>query len=307
MKKLIIIMVLFVAGTLQTNAQQEIMTSQYMFNGLFLNPAYAGSHKYFSSSVIARMQWVNFEGAPRTGILAIDGPLMNQRMGIGLTMSHEKIGVTFQTDIYANYSYFIKIGRGKLGLGIKAGISHYAAKVSELVVWDDGDQVFMGTRRSAVLPKFGMGAYYFTDKWYAGFSVPTLLAYDPEYNFNGLLEESSAMSYHYFLNAGYAFTLSPKFKLIPSFLMKFQEAALPQFDINLNTMYNDMISLGVSYRTQDAVSIMAQFHFKTRYRIGYAYDITTTKMSQYSAGSHEIMIGIDFGKDIIKTKTPRYF
>ena len=295
------------AGAMQANAQQEIMTSQYMFNGLFLNPAYAGTRKYMSSSLIARMQWVNFEGAPRTGILAIDGPLLNQRMGLGLTVTHEKIGVTLQTDVYANYAYFIKIKNGKLGLGIKAGFSHYSSKVSDLVVWDDGDQVFMGNRQTAALPKFGAGIYYYTPKWYAGFSVPTLLAYDANYNFNALLEESSAMRYHYFLTGGYVFSLKNDFALTPSLLMKFQAQAPVQFDINLSAMYKGMVSLGVSYRTQDAVSIMVQFHFLKRYRIGYAYDITTTKISQYTTGSHEVMIGIDFGKDIIKTKTPRYF
>lgn len=306
MKKLIIIIVIFVS-VLNVNAQQEVMTTQYMFNGLFLNPAYAGSHNYFSSSLILRSQWVNFDGAPKTAIMAVDGPLMNQRMGVGLLISHDKIGVTSQTDVYANYSYMIKIGEGKLALGIKAGFSYYTAKVSDLTVWDAGDDVFTGTTRSATLPKFGFGAYYFTKKWFAGLSVPTLLAYDPDRNFNLSLEHSSAMRKHYFFTSGYVFNASDNIKITPSFLLKYQPAAPVQVDLNVSVMYKEMFSLGASYRTNDAISVMAQFQINKRYRIGYAYDIITSKISNYSSGTHEIMLGFDFGKDIIKTKTPRYF
>lgn len=306
MKKLIIIIVIF-AGFLNVNAQQEVMTSQYMFNGLFLNPAYAGSHTYFSSTLICRAQWVNFDGAPKTAILAVDGPLLNQRMGVGLQLSLDKIGVTNQTDVYANYSYFIKIGNGKLGLGIKGGFSYYTAKVSDLTVWDAGDDVFAGTTRSEALPKFGFGAYYFTPKWYAGLSVPTLLAYDPDRDFNLDMEHSSALSRHYFLTAGYVFTASESIKLIPSVLVKYQPAAPVQVDLNFNVMYRDMFSLGIAYRTNDAFSVIAQFQINKRYRVGYAYDIVTSKIGNYTSGTHEIMLGFDFGKDIIKTKTPRFF
>jgi len=305
--KTLLPLILILLSIIKVNAQQDVMTSQYMFNGLFLNPAYAGSHNYISSSLLHRSQWVNFEGAPRTAILAVDAPLLYQRMGVGLILSHDKIGVTSQTDIYANYSYFIKIGNGKLGLGLKGGVSYYSAQVSDLTVWDAEDVAFAGTTRTATLPKFGFGAYYFTKKWYAGISVPTLLAYDPDHEFNLSLTQSSAMRYHYYLTAGYVFTASDIIKVIPSFLVKYQPAAPVQIDLNFILMCKDMYSLGVAYRSNDAFSVMVQFQLSKRYRIGYAYDIITSKISNYSSGTHEIMLGFDFGKDIIKTKTPRFF
>ena len=305
--KTLLTLTVILASLLKVNAQQDVMTSQYMFNGLFINPAYAGSHNYVSSSLIHRSQWVNFNGAPKTFIASVDAPILYQRMGVGLILAHDKIGVTSQTDIYANYSYFIKIGEGKLGLGAKAGISYYSANVGDLTVWDADDVAFAGTTRTETLPKFGFGVYYFTKKWYAGVSVPTLLAYDPDHNFNLSLTKSSAMAYHYYITAGYVFKASDYIKLIPAILVKYQPQAPVQVDLNCSIMCQDKYSLGLGYRTNDAFCVLLQFQLSKSYRIGYAYDITTSKMSNYSAGTHEVMLGFDFGKNIVKTKTPRFF
>lgn len=306
MKKIITALALF-AGVDIVNAQQDVMVSQYMFNGLFLNPAYAGSHNYFSSSLLHRSQWIGFEGAPKTTLFAIDGPVMKKKMGLGLLLSHDKIGITIQTDMYANYSYMLPLRKGKLSFGIKVGVSQYEAKVSDLTVWDENDNSFAGINKSAWLPKFGVGTFYFDKNWYAGFSIPTLIAYDPNHNFNLSLESSSFIRKHYLLTAGYVFTNKKKIKIKPSFLIKYQPSAPVQVDLNLNAMYMNVFSLGISIRTNDAVSIMAEFRANPRLRIGYAYDLTTSKLSSYTSGTHEIMIGFDFGKDIIKMKTPRFF
>jgi len=304
MKKLMIILIGFIQ--LNISAQQDLMVSQYMFNGLFLNPAYAGSHKYISSSLLHRTQWVNFAGAPRTALLAVDGAIENKNMGWGAIVSNDRIGAMEQTDIYGNYSYFLKLGEGKLSFGLKAGISNYIMKGNKLTIWDANDEVFTD-KKTAWLPKFGTGVYYYTAKWYAGFAVPTLLAYQSGQNFSFDVNNASFLRRHYYLNGGYVFTLNEKFKLKPSTLLKFEPSAPVQADINLNLIYNDMLSFGTSYRTGDAVSFMIEYQTNTRFRVGYAYDFTTTKMNRYSNGTHEIMIGYDFGKDLVKIKTPRYF
>lgn len=306
MRKYLIITVLML-GAMKMYAQQDVMVSQYMFNGLFLNPAYSGTHDYVSSSFLSRMQWLNFNGAPKTSILAIDGPLAEKKMGWGLIVANDKIGVTNQTDIYGNYAYFLKVGPGKLGFGIKAGVSQYTSKVGDLIVWDENDPSFTGTKQSALIPKFGFGTYYYTEKWYAGFSVPALIAYDKNKDFSMSMEQSSAIRKHYYLTGGYVFQAGEKFKIKPSLLLKHQTAAPVQADINFSLMYMDMISLGASYRTNDAVVVMAEYQANKRFRIGYAFDITTSMLANYSSGTHEIMIGFDFGKEIIKTKTPRFF
>lgn len=306
MKKIITVLGIL-AGIIKMDAQQDVMVSQYMFNGLFLNPAYAGSHKYFSSTLLHRSQWAGFEGAPKTTLFAFDGPLFFQKMGVGLLLSHDKIGVTSQTDMYANYSYMLKLGEGKLSFGIKAGASNYQAKVEDLTIWDESDNSFNGVSKSAWLPKFGGGAFYFNHSWYIGFSIPALIVYDPNKNFNLSMESSSYIRKHYYLTSGYVFKVNERVKLKPSFLIKYQSAAPLQADINFSAMYMDVVALGIALRTKDAVTVMVEYQANMRFRIGYAYDITTSKLRNYSSGSHEIMIGFDFGKDIIKVKTPRFF
>lgn len=306
MKKSIIILFAVILN-ITANAQQEPMVSQYMFNGLFLNPAYAGSHQYFSSSLLHRTQWVSFPGAPKTSLVAIDGLIPKKdNMGVGLIVAHDRIGATEQTDVYANYAYQLRLKKGKLAFGLKAGVSNYIFKSSGVTVWDANDEVFTG-RRSAWLPKFGFGTYYFCDNWYAGISIPTLMAYDANHDFSFDVNKGSFLNRHYYLYGGYVFKLNEKFKLKPSTLVKYLPAAPVEADINLNLLYNDQFWIGASYRSMDAVVFMVEYQTNTRFRVGYAFDFTTSKIRNYSTGTHEIMIGYDFGKDLVKVKTPRFF
>lgn len=307
MKKLIVIIVLF-SSFLNASAQQEVMVSQYMFNGLFLNPAYAGSHKYFSSSLTYRKQWVKFEGAPTTYLLAVDGPLFNDKMGVGLILANDQIGVANQTDIYANYSYFVKLGPGKLGFGLKAGVSQYSAKVDDLIVNDEDDPLYAGVTKSAMLPKFGFGTYYYTSNWFVGFSIPTLFASDPKLDYAVTARKTATIQKHYYVNAGYVFKVSRTMKLKPTALVKKEKASPMQIDASLTAFFMDRFSLGVTYRSKDAMSAMITAQLTKKLRLGYAYDITTTDIKIYSKGSHEVMLSYIFGKDkVIKKITPRFF
>lgn len=308
MKKIIALTFISCILILKTKAQQDVMVSQYMFNGLLLNPAYAGSHKYFSSTLMHRSQWVKFDGAPTTSILAVDGPFKNKKMGIGLIIMKDKIGATDQTDLYANYSYQLKLGDGKLAFGIKAGVSRYLYNTDQLTYWDESDNVYLeGNKQSAWLPKFGFGMYYFSEKWFAGVSIPTLIAYDANYTFGADVNRSSFVKRHYLATGGIIFRLNDNFKMKPSVLLKYLPTAPLQADINLNVLYKDQFWIGASYRTGDAVSAIIEYQTNFRFRIGYSYDFTLSKIRRYSEGTHEIMIGYDFGKDIAKTKTPRFF
>jgi type IX secretion system PorP/SprF family membrane protein len=302
MKKIVILLVLLSIGM---TAQQDLMVSQYMFNGLFLNPAYAGSHKYISSSLLYRDQWVNFPGAPKTALVAVDGPVEDLNIGLGLIVANDRIGVTEQTDLYGNYAYQLRLGEGKLAFGIRAGASNYQVTNSDLTVWDENDEMFTG-RNNFWIPKLSFGTYYFAETWYAGLAVPNLLAYDPMSPFSLDVDQSSFVRRHYFLNGGYVFKLNRSLKLKPSVLVKYTTSAPLQGDLNLNLFFMDQFCIGGSYRSGDAFTLMAEYQAK-RFRVGYAYDFTTSRIRKYSAGSHEIMIGFDFGRDIIKFKTPRYF
>ncbi|MCF8416531.1 MAG: type IX secretion system membrane protein PorP/SprF [Crocinitomicaceae bacterium] len=307
MKKLIIIIATVGFFTPQLKAQQDPMLSQYMFNGLYINPAYAGSHKYWSSTLSYRNQWVGLEGAPSTAIAAVDGPIPGKNMGLGLILMHDQIGVTKQNTAILNYSYQIRTGeKSKLALGINAGVSQFSAKLTSLTVWDQ-DQVFQNDLTSKMLPRFGVGAYHYSKRHYVGFSIPTLFAYQKGMDFNFDLSRATFLRRHYLLTAGYVFDTSKDIKIKPSVLLKYVQNAPLEADFNLSTVYKDMFWVGASYRTGDAVAIILEYQANSFFRIGYAYDITFSKLRNYSGGSHEIMIGMDFGKDLIKVKTPRYF
>lgn len=306
MKKIISITILALSS-LFVQAQQEIMVSQYMFNGLFINPAYAGSHEYFRTTLLHRSQWVEFEGAPKTFIVSIDGPISNEKMGLGFSVAHDKIGVTSQTDFSANYAYKVKLGNGKLSFGIKGALSNYSANTNELKVWDDNDQILEDDNQSKFLPKFGFGTYYYSERWYAGISIPTLLAYENGEEFSLNVDQSSFLRKHFLINGGYVFDLNDKLKLKPSTLIKYVKSAPIEMDINCSVLYNETIWLGVSYRTKDAIVGIIEYQANKRFRVGYSYDFTLTEIGDHSSGSHEIMIGYDLGKDLINVKTPRFF
>ena len=289
------------------HAQQEVMTSQYMFNGLFLNPAYAGSHPYTSASLLHRDQWTDMAGAPTTSMLSIDGPLWNQRMGLGFTLVHDQIGVSRDLEMAGQYAYRIRTGAaGRLAFGLKAGISLYSADLSDLVYWDQNDPLYQQNISNAVVGKFGFGLYWNDGRRFIGLSTPTIHAAD-----NAVVQADARQDHyferHYYLLAGEVFTISEDVDLKPSVLLKFHPKATPELDLNLNMLFRQRFWLGAGYRTGDAVVGMVEYQVNPLLRIGYAYDLTTSALRRYSGGSHEVMLGIDLGRDPIRIKTPRYF
>lgn len=288
-------------------AQQHPLFSHYMFNGLYINPAYAGSKDFVSSTLIARKQWTGFEGAPSTQIASLHAPLNNKKMGLGVVISNDKIGITNETDFYGSYSYHLPMSNGKLALGLSAGFSYYKSKFSDLTVWDPDDPVYETNSLSNILPNFGVGAYYYTKKFYAGLSVPQLLSYDPEQALHIKVDKVHKVSRHYFLTSGVIISTSGELKFRPSFMVKYANNAPVQFDISLNTLISEIIWVGASYRSSDAVVLMLEYQVSRKLRVGYSYDLTLSEMRNYSTGSHEIIIGYDFGFNVLKMKTPRYF
>jgi len=292
-------------------AQQDILVSQYMFNHLLLNPAYAGSQDYMMSSLLYRKQWVNFDGAPVTQVGSVHGPLGLTRFGWGALVSNDKIGVTGRTDVYANGAYHLPLnGDMKLSLGLRAGGGYYSCKNSDLNVWDSGDQVFSADKVSKFLPNVGAGVYLYSRKYYAGLSAPTLISYDPEKSLSVDLSGNEFVPrqvQHFFFTAGTIYEINPDVMMKPSFLLKYVGNAPLQADFNLNFLLANMLWVGGSYRTGDAFVGLLEFQVNRKLRIGYSYDFTFSDIKDYSAGSHEFMVGYDFGYDIMKMKTPRYF
>ncbi len=304
-----IIKIVFLLGLvpMAVTGQQHPLFSHYMFNGLYINPAYAGSKEFVSTTLIARKQWTGFEGAPSTQIASLHAPLNDRKVGLGVVISNDKIGITNQTDLYGSYAYHLPVGDGKLSLGLSAGFSYYKSKFSELTVWDTDDPVYETNSLSNILPNFGMGMYYYTRKFYAGLSVPQILSYDPEQALHIEVDKVHKVSRHYYLSSGVILATRGELKFRPSFMVKYASNAPIQFDVNLNMLISDIIWVGASYRSSDAVVLLLEYQVNKKLRIGYSYDLTLTEMRTYSSGSHEIIIGYDFGFNVLKMKTPRYF
>lgn len=306
MKKYIAIIVFIITAS-SMKAQQELMISQYMFNGLVLNPAYAGTHPYISTSLLHRSQWVKFDKAPRTQTLCADAPIMGGKVGVGLNMTNDAIGLTNQLDVGANGSTRVSLGAGFLSMGIRLGVSRYSANLTDAVIRDVADPTYAANIAGSLIPRVGAGLYYYQRSWFAGVSVPSLFAADEKisYSSTGL---NSFYRAHVYLNGGVVFQPSPEVAIKPSVLVKVQGNAPAQIDFNCNALFMNKFWVGAGYRTGDAMIAMVEWNISNQLRIGYAFDYTLSAISDYSSNSHEIMLGYDFGKDVdMKARSPRYF
>jgi type IX secretion system PorP/SprF family membrane protein len=275
-------------------AQQHPMVSQYLFNHTFLNPAYAGSQRAFSSSVHHRRQWWGIDGAPVTSILALDGMLKGGNNALGMIITHDKIGVTTESELLLNYAYHLTLTRGhRLSFGLRAGMGHYSANFSNLTLWDPNDPVYNFNITGRLLPKAGFGAFYYSEKAFVGASIPTLMAYDPANNFALDLQRSTFLRRHYFFTAGFWQKINDDVAIRPTVLFKYLPGTPLQADINMNFLFMDAIITGISFRTGESVAAIIEYQTDIGIRIGYAYDYTFNKLRTFTHGSHELVLGWD--------------
>ncbi len=310
MKK-ILTLILFITALQHAKAQQDILVSQYMFNPLLLNPAYAGSKEYMMATLLYRTQWTGWgKGHPETAIATLHGPLGLKPLGWGLTLSHDHIGITDRTDAYASFAYHLKVAEKlKLGVGIKAGGDFFTYNNKDAIYWDPNDQAFTENKNSGFQPNIGAGAYLYSEKWYLGLSVPTLINYNPSENVTiDNFEVKPHQVRHYYATGGVVIPVSGDEVIAkPSILVKYVPHAPVECDFNVNFLFSHLIWVGASYRTGDSFVALLEIQISKQLRFGYSYDFTLTDIKDYSNGSHEIMLGYDFGYDITKIKTPRYF
>ncbi len=304
-----IIIAILISGAAQTvMAQQDAMYSQYMFNTLAVNPAYAGSRNVTSATALYRDQWIGIEGAPRTATFTIDMPVAAKKVGLGLQIFNDKIGITNTTGAYVSYAYRIRFDKATLAFGIQGGVSQYRADLNSVALNTgfSNDASFRNNINKTLL-NFGTGIYYSTDRFYLGFSSPQLLNNKlSDLNTSGN-NAFSGQQLHLFLASGYVFTLDDDLKLKPSVLFKAVRGAPLQADINTTLWIKDALALGFQYRTEADVSVQIEFQVSSQIRLGYAYDRSTSDLVNYNSGSHEIMIRYEFGFPQGKILSPRYF
>jgi len=305
-KKTVLIALSVLGFNLQSNAQFEPQFTQYMFNEMFINPAYAGSRDHVALTALYRNQWVGIEGAPKTQTFSAHTPLRNEKIGIGLNIMNEEIGITHDLSAFANYAYRIPVSSGFLSMGLSAGVINHQERLLEVKTQDQFDNSFMGTPRLTV-PNAGFGVYYNSHTLYMGLSIPRLLQNSVDAN-TGKGTNNVQMEYwHYYLMGGYVFPVSDFIKLKPTFMMKAVTGAPLEADLGVHALLNELIWIGGSYRTGDSWSAILSLQLNKQLRLGYSYDNTITELKQYNSGSHEITLGYDFSFSKKKIVTPRYF
>lgn len=304
-KRFLPLLVLAIAA--ECAGQHTPLTSQYLFNGLAINPAYAGSRDVLCGTLTHRQQWVGFEGAPVSQVLGIHAPLKRTAVGLGLMLYNDRIGVSSETGVLSNYAYRIRMpNKAKLALGIGAGFSFHRAQWTQVAVADAGDASFAADTRGAVRPNFSAGVLYQSPTWFAGASVPFLLAHRYDVVNREYRLSTERIDLQPMLTGGVILTLSDDFKLKPSSLLRYRGTSGLQGDISANVIYRDKIWLGASARTGDSFIAMVDVLPTPQWRLGYAYDIGISELRPYHSGSHELLVQYEFGYRL-RVRDPRYF
>jgi type IX secretion system PorP/SprF family membrane protein len=312
MKTLKIAIVLILASGWETmQAQQEPMYTHYMYNTLVINPGYAGSREALSVTALHRSQWVNYKGAPIVQTLTMHAPLKNEHLGLGLSVTNDKIGPTNNTAVFADFAYIMKLNtKSKLALGLSAGVNIFQADLNSLQLNQQADPSFQNNISNKMNPNFGFGAYYSRERFYAGISIPNII----QNNYlvvnlpNGSTWAGKEQRHYYFI-AGTMIKLSDNLEFKPTTFVKVTPAAPIQADVTASFVIMKKLLLGAMYRTGDAFGGLIGLDVTSQFHVGYSFDYSYgVKTFKYNNGSHEIVLRYDFNFSNKKQiRSPRYF
>ncbi len=310
-KYLIIFVFILISGISHVQGQYDAMFTQYMNNEMFINPAYAGSKEALGVTLLHRQQWVGINGRPITTTFSINGPLFDNKVGVGVSVLNERIGVTDRTMVYGSYAYRIRTDKkGQLAFGLMGGAHVQSNNLTKVGTTESGDSQFASDIKSAITPNFGFGIYYYTKKFYFGVSVPRMVDDNLALLNNGDIVKNLTVKpskFHYYVVAGRIFRITPDFMLKPQLMMKAVANAPVEFDLNLSALIKETFWLGFSYRTGSDASAIIGIQATPQFLIGYSYDYSLTDLQKYNQGSHEIMLSYLFGYKGKKIVSPRYF
>ena len=285
-------------------AQQDAQFTQYMYNTININPAYAGSRGALSLFALHRTQWVGLDGAPVTNAVSINSPINNSNLGIGISLVNDRIGPSNENAFSIDLSYTIKTSEiFKLSFGIKGTANLFNLDVSKLNPKNQNDSQFQKLD-NVFSPNIGAGIYFHSDKSYFGLSVPNFIE-SKRYDDNSVAIFKEKINYYFI--AGHVFQLSPDIKFKPSLLTKLIQGAPLQVDVSGNFLFYDKFVIGGAYRWSAAVSAMVGFQVSNGLFIGYGYDFETTQLKNYNSGSHELFLRYELFNNYNKITSPRFF
>ncbi len=284
-------------------AQQDAQFTQYMYNTITINPAYAGSRGALSIFALHRTQWVGLDGAPVTNTFSMNTPLNESNLGLGISIVNDKIGPTQENTISADVSYSIHTSETFiLSFGMKATANLFSLDVNKLNPVDNDPSLHDFNNKFT--PNIGAGIYLHSDKAYVGFSVPNFIETN-RYNDNEVAIFKEKINYY--LMGGYVFTISNDIQFKPAGLLKLVQGAPLQADISANFMFIEKLTIGIAYRWNAAMSGMVGFQISEGLHIGYGYDLETTNLDRYNSGSHEVFLRYELFKNNTRMTTPRFF
>lgn len=290
-----------------SQAQQESQYTQYMYNTLNINPAYAGSRECLSILAMHRSQWIKLEGAPVTNTVTLHTPLgVNQQIGLGVSFVNEKLGPSDENTISIDLSYNIPTSeKFKLAFGVKGTANFFNVDFNKLRTYEY--DVLQNGRQNIdnkFHPNIGAGIFFYSDKTYVGFSIPYML--EQKY-YNNDIQYVAGDKMHYHFIAGQVFALSKSVDFKPALMLKAASGAPLQIDVSGNFWFNKKLTLGVAYRVSAAASALAGFQISDSWLIGYAYDKDVTHLGNFNTGSHELFLRYELFKNYDKVMTPRFF
>ena len=301
MKKLVLVFIFFSAIGF---AQQDSQYTQYMYNTITVNPAYAGSRGMLSIFGLHRSQWIGLEGAPRTNAFSVNTPLNGNHLGLGVSIVNDKIGPTVENTFSADLSYTVPTSETfKLSFGIKGTANLFNIDMNKLDIKDQGDKQFQNLD-GKFSPNIGAGIYLHSDKAYVGLSVPNFIESD-RYDDDQVAIFKEKINYYFI--AGYVFDINPSIQFKPALLTKLVQGAPLQVDVSGNFMFDEKFVLGLGYRWSASISAMAGFQVSEGLYVGYAYDHETTRLQKYNSGSHEIFLRFELFNSYSRITSPRFF
>ena len=291
-------------------AQQLPQFTQYMYNTISINPAYAGSREVLSVVGLHRSQWLGLDGGPSTQTVSVHSPLKNDRVGVGVSFINDELGYENFTYFYGDFSYTLPIGeRSKLAFGIKGGFTQYNIDQSLLNDATVLNDPFFNDVSNRWSPNIGLGAYLHSERWYLGLSAPRILNTDYNKGRQGSIDYVALERVSYYFTGGYVFDLNETTKFKPALLLKATNGAPLSFDITGNFLFNETFWLGASYRINESAAALggiADFQISKQLRLGYAYEYPISDIRAYTSGTHEILLMYEFFKSK-RIKSPRYF